>query len=69
MRSLVKIKSLRNSETTLSFSDVGKSCSSPQFLTLQTCIITLFCENKILAEISEFTVRHFTCNDMLTSLL
>ena len=31
MRSFVKIKSSRNGETSLSFTDIGKACRSPEF--------------------------------------
>ena len=45
------IKSSRNGQTTLSLTDIGKSCpSSSEFLRPQICLLTLF------AKISEFTV-------------
>ena len=47
MRSFVKIKSLRNSEITLSFTDIGKSCPSRDFLMSQICILTLFSKIKV----------------------
>ena len=56
MRSFVKIKSSRNGGITLSFTDEGKSCQS-LISTPQICLLTLM-KNKILAEISEFTVGH-----------
>ena len=56
MRSFVKIKSSRNGEITLSFTDIGKSCLSCKLLTLQICLLMLFAKNKILAKISKFTV-------------
>ena len=37
----MKIKSSRNGEITLSFTDIGKSCPSSEFLTLQICLLTL----------------------------
>ena len=55
MRSFVKIRPLRNGEVTLSFTYVGKSCLSCEFLKSQICLLRLFRENKILAKISEFT--------------
>ena len=45
-----KIKPSRNRENSLSFTDVGKSCQSREFLQWQICLLTLF------AKISEFTV-------------
>ena len=56
MLSFVKIKSSRNGEVTLSFTDEGKSCHSREFFTSQICLFMPIRENKILAKISEFTV-------------
>ena len=50
MQSFVKIKSSRNGEITLSFTDICKSCPSLEFLPSQVGILTLF------AKISGFTV-------------
>ena len=44
-RSFVKIKSSRNGEITLSFTDIGKLCYSCIF-TSQICLITLFAKEK-----------------------
>ena len=52
MQSFVKIKSSQNGEITLSFTDLGKSCISDEFLTSFNSIR----KNKILAEIPESTV-------------
>ena len=46
MRSFVKIKSSRNGEITLLCTDIGKSCPSHKFLTLQICLLTLFTKTK-----------------------
>ena len=46
MRSFVKIKSSRNAEITLSFTDIGKSCPSGEFLVLQICVLTLIAKIK-----------------------
>ena len=46
MRSFVKIKSSRNGEITLSFTDIGKSCPSCEYLTPQICLLTLFTKIK-----------------------
>ena len=42
MRSFVKIKSSRNGEIILSFTDTGKSCLCRDCLTSQICLLTLF---------------------------
>ena len=67
MRSFVKINSALNTEITLSFTDLGKSCPSREFLISQICMLTLFAKNKILARISGFTVRQ--CNTDVTVFL
>ena len=46
MRSFVKIKPSRNGEITLSFTDIGISCLSREFLTSQICLLTLFAKIK-----------------------
>ena len=46
MRSLVKIKSSRNAEITQSFTEIGKSCPSLEFLASQMCILTLLAKIK-----------------------
>ena len=56
MRSLVKIRSLKNGKITLSFTDAGKSCPSCEFLVSPIMSFNAICENKILAKISRFTV-------------
>ena len=59
MPSFVKIKSSRNGEITLSFTDVGKSYPSREFLKWEKCLLTAINamrQNKILAKNSEFTV-------------
>ena len=38
----MKIKSLRNGEITLLFTDIGESCPSRKFLTSQICLLMLF---------------------------
>ena len=42
MRSFVKKKTSRNGEITLSITDIGKSCTSRDFLAPQECLLTLF---------------------------
>ena len=54
---LVKIKSLRIVQITIPFTDIGKSGPCCEFLTLQLCVFMLFCENKMLTKISEFTLN------------
>ena len=57
MRSFMKIRSSRNGEITLTFTDEGKSCHSRDFLTSQICLLTLFAKMKFSeANILEFTV-------------
>ena len=46
MRSFVKMKSSQNGEITLSITDIGKSCSSREFLAPQECLLTLFAKIK-----------------------
>ena len=55
MRSFVKIKSSRNGEINLSFTDKGKSCKSRN-LNVANMSFNAIRENKILAKISGFTV-------------
>ena len=55
MRSFLKIIPFRNGEITLSFTDVGKSCLSRDFLPWQIYPDAIR-ENKILTKICEFTV-------------
>ena len=50
----MKIKSSRNEEITLSFTDIARSCPSRTFLA--SLSFNAIRENKILAKISEFTV-------------
>ena len=47
MRSFMKIKSSRNGEIILSFTDMGKSCPSPEFKTLQICLLKPFAKIKL----------------------
>ena len=54
MRSFLKIIPWKNDKTTLTFTDIGKSCPSPRFLTSQICHLTLF------TKISKFTVMRPT---------
>ena len=46
MRSFVKIKSLRNGEITLSFTDAGKQCPSWNFSVANMSLLTLFAKIK-----------------------
>ena len=55
MRSFVKIKSTRNGETTLSFTDKVNHATVPIFNVAKMSFNAIR-ENKILAKISEFTV-------------
>ena len=55
MRSFVKIKSSRNAEITLSFTNIGKSWPSRIYIVTNMSFNAIR-ENKILAKISGFTV-------------
>ena len=46
LRSFVKIKSSRNGEINMSFTDKGKSCPCCKVLTSQICLLTLFAKIK-----------------------
>ena len=46
LRSYMKIKSSRNGELTLSFTDICKSCLSRDFSISQICLLTLFAKIK-----------------------
>ena len=46
MQSFVKIKPLKNSDVTLLFTDIGKSCPSREFLTSEICLFTIFAKIK-----------------------
>ena len=50
MSSFLKIKSLRNGEITLSITDIGKSCTSCEYLGPQECLLMLFAKNIILGK-------------------
>ena len=41
MQSFVKIKSSQNAEITPSITEIGKSCTSGEFLALQECLNTV----------------------------
>ena len=62
MRSFVKIQSLRNGEITLSFTDIGRACSSHEYLASQICLLTLFAKIIILAKKSGLTVIVVHCH-------
>ena len=55
MQNFVKIKSPRNAEITLSFTDIGKACHSRDF-SVTNMYLNAIRENKIIAKISGFTV-------------
>ena len=56
MRSFVKIKSSRNGEITLSFTDICKSCLSRKIFNGTDMSFNAIRKNKILAKIFEFAV-------------
>ena len=47
MQSFAKVKSSQNGKITLSFTDIGKSCTSRESQTSLICILTLFAKIKI----------------------
>ena len=46
MRSFVKIKPSQNGKINRPFIDIGKSCLSREFFTLQICLLMLFAKIK-----------------------
>ena len=56
----VKIKSSRNGEIILSFTDLGKSFPSREFLTSQICLSTLFAKMKSLRKFPDLQYTGFT---------
>ena len=52
----MKVKSSRNGKIILSFTDIGKSCPSREFLASQICLLNTIRKNKVLTKISGFTV-------------
>ena len=50
------LKSSRNSDTTLKFTDIYKSCTSREFLASQISLFNAIRENKIITKISGSTV-------------
>ena len=56
MQSFVKTKPWRNGEITMSFTDIGKSCLTCEFLSSQLCLLMLFAKIKVSRKTSEFTV-------------
>ena len=59
----MKIKSLRNPEITLSFTDICESCPSHIILASQICLLILF------AKISRFTVYPKSSTSHMESVL
>ena len=54
MRSFVKIKPSRNGDITLSFTDLGKSCTVHNFFTSQACLLTLVANIKFSEKFPNF---------------
>ena len=61
MLSFLKIKSTRNVETTLSFTDKEKSCQGPYFVNVQICLLTLFAKIKFLQKFPN--LQYCSCAD------
>ena len=62
--SFMKIKSSRNGEITLSFTDVGKSCPSHDVLLPQICLLMLFAKIKFLKN-GEITLVVYWCRKIM----
>ena len=52
MRSFVKLNPTQNGKITLSFTEMGISCPSHEFLISQICFFNAIRENKILTKIA-----------------
>ena len=63
MRSFVKIKSSRNGEIILPFTDICKSCHSRDFFTSQICLLTLFAKIKFSRK---FLILQYFCTFSVT---
>ena len=55
----MKIKTPQNGEFTMSFTDEGKSHLRGQFFNIENMCYNVFRENKLLMNISEFTIPCF----------
>ena len=70
MQSVVKIESSRNGEITLSITDIGKSCTSREFLEPQEHLLTLFAKIKLSRKFPDFQYVYtfFACLQQHLSL-
>ena len=68
MGSFAKIKPSRNSENSLTFTDVRKSCQS-QILTMANMSFNAIRKNKFHSKVSKFTVKFTKYLDLFFSLL
>ena len=74
VQSFVKIKSSHNGEITLSFTDIGKACHSPEFqMSLRNMSFNAIRENKILAKkiriYSMFSMTRYRSKVLLVAIL
>ena len=59
LRSFVKIKSSQNGEITTSITDdIGKSCTSREFLAPQECLLKLFAKIKLLRKFPDLQYHY-----------
>ena len=63
MRSFVKIKSSQNSEITLLFTDIEKSCPSRELLATQICLLTLFAKIKLSRKFPN--LQYINCTELI----
>ena len=68
MRSFVKTKSSQNGEITLSFTDIGISCLSREFLTSQICLLTLFAKIKFSRKFPNLQYFNFLKKDIFKQM-
>ena len=61
MRIFLKIKSSRNGEINLSFTDIGKSCPSREFYTSQICLLTPFAKIKFSRKFPDLQYPNLVC--------
>ena len=56
-------KTSRNVKITLSYTDIGKSCPSHEFLTSQICLLTLFAKTKFSRKFADlqYSVKQNVC--------
>ena len=73
MRSFVEIKSSHDGEITLSITDIGKACHSPEFQMSLICLLTLFAKIKFWRKnpriYSMFSMTRYRSKVLLVAIL